>query len=516
MATETELKLLFPPAAARSILAWQGWSPIKRGRARRTTLHTTYFDTPDRTLQRARIALRLRRDGSRWIQTLKTGGSSTGALHSRNEFEWVVAGATLDLDPIRALDLKSALRKCDWSAIRPVFSTRFGRIAFNVEPSPDTLIEAAIDTGTIRAGRRSQRICEIELELKSGEEGALFSLAERMVDAFSLRLGYSSKAERGFALALGEAATPVKAGTIPLDKRESIAVAAHRLIGDCLNHLQANETGFLKSTDPEYLHQLRVALRRLRTAMSIFRGLFPETDFAAWKAELRWLNTCLAPARDADVWDSETLPEVVGSLGERPGMPALLRWSRRMREDARADARRAVASARYVRLILLLARALSNLSKAPQVAGDDSLVKFVARAMDHRERRLRASDLLSAEAAQLHEARLDVKKLRYIGEMFVTLGRPKRARRYLDGLARLQNVLGSMNDVSAGVGTLRREGSGTVDSGLMLLIEGWLIGRASAHRDSLVEVWRNWASCDGFFRTASAKADDDDKVERPI
>ncbi len=452
MATETELKLLFPPAAARSILAWPGWSPIKQGRSRRAALYNIYFDTPDRTLQRAQIALRLRRDGSRWIQTLKTGGLSAGGLHSRNEFEWVDAGSTLDLDRFHALDLGSALRKCDWSAMRPAFATRFDRVAFNVESAPGVLIEAAIDTGTIRAGRRSQRICQIELELKSGEEVALFSLAERMVDALSLRLGYSSKAERGFALASLQAEMPFKAATIPLDKRESIAAAAHRVIGDCLNHLQANEAGFLKSINVEYLHQMRVALRRLRTAMSVFEGLFPEAEFAAWKAELRWLNTCLAPARDTDVWDVETLPEIVASLGDRPGMPALLRQSRRLRKDARVDARRAVASARYVRLMLLLARALSNLSKAPQVAGDDVLVQFGARVMDYRERSLRASDLLSADAARLHEARLDAKKLRYIGETFVSLGRPKRARRYLDSLARLQNLLGSMNDGSVGGG----------------------------------------------------------------
>ncbi|MFM9881623.1 MAG: CHAD domain-containing protein [Burkholderiales bacterium] len=516
MATETELKLLFAPAAARSILAWPGWSPIKRGRARRASLHSIYFDTPDRTLQRAQIALRLRRDGARWIQTLKAGGSYAGGLHSRNEFEWFVAGSTLDLEPIRALDLGSALRKCDWSALRPVFTTRFERVAFNVEPAPDALTEVAVDIGTIRAGRRSQRICEIELELKTGEEGVLFSLAERLVDDFSLRLGYASKAERGFTLASGDAVKPVKAGTIPLDKRESIAVAAQRLIGDCLNHLQANETGFLKATDPEYLHQLRVALRRLRTAMAVFHGLFPAADFATWRAELRWLNTCLAPARDADVWDTETLPEIVASLGERPGMPALLSQSRRMREEARADARRAVGSARYVRLILSLAHAVSNLSKAPPQALDDSLMKFVARVMDHRERRLRASDLLSSGPARLHEARLDAKKLRYIGEMFVTLGKPKRARRYLDGLARLQNVLGSMNDGSVGVGMLQRNAGGTVDPGLMLLIEGWLIGRASVHRDSLRENWRDWARCDGFFKASGAapKSDDDDKLGR--
>ncbi len=513
MATETELKLLFPPAAARSILAWPGWSSIKRGRARRAALYNIYFDTPDRTLQRAQIALRLRRDGSRWIQTLKARGSSVGGLHSRSEFEWFVAGRALDLDPIRALDLGSALRKCDWSALRPVFTTRFDRTSFNVEPAPDALIEVAVDIGTIRAGRRSRRICEIELELKAGEAGGLFSLAERLVDNFPLRLGYSSKAERGFALVSGDTDRPVKAGTIPLDKRDNIAVAAQRLIGDCLNHLHANETGFLKTTDPEYLHQLRVALRRLRTAMSVFRSLFPEADFAIWKAELRWLNACLAPARDADVWDIETLPEIVASLGERPGMPALLRQSGRTREDARADARRAVASARYVRLILLLARALSNLSKAPPAAEDDALVQFVAQVIDRRERRLRASDLLSSGPVRLHEARLDAKKLRYIGDMFMTLGKPKRARRYLDGLARLQDVLGSMNDGSVGAGMLQRDVGATVEPGLILLVEGWLIGRASVHRDSLVEVWRDWARCDGFFKAAGAtpKADDDDK-----
>ena len=161
-----------------------------------------------------------------------------------------------------------------------------------------------------------------------------------------------SKAERGFALARGDRAAPVKARPAALSTEMSVEDAFKAVIWASLAHLQANERGMLEGADPEYLHQMRVALRRLRSAFSVFAPLFPAETIAPIAAELKWLAASLGPARDWDVFMTETLPPVHEEFGEHAALTAFAQQCAGLRRTAARRARRTVASQRYQHLVL--------------------------------------------------------------------------------------------------------------------------------------------------------------------
>ncbi|SDD65867.1 CYTH domain-containing protein [Cupriavidus sp. YR651] len=165
MAREIELKLAVPDAALAAVAAWLDANGQPRGE---TTLLNVYLDTPDRDLARARAALRLRKKGAQWLQTLKTAGSSAGGLASRHEWETEVVGQALDLArfPDEARKVLAPLA----GKLAPVFRTDFVRRIWIVEQD-GVCIEAALDTGTITAPGtdKSEHIQELELEWLPGD-----------------------------------------------------------------------------------------------------------------------------------------------------------------------------------------------------------------------------------------------------------------------------------------------------------------------------------------------------------
>lgn len=201
MSQEIELKLALAengPAYLRDHPRLAGITPHV------TTLGNTYFDTPGAALETARMALRLRRDGDRLRQTLKTRGKGGGGMSTRGEWEWEVPGPGLDLHGLAALPPMADFSAAQLSRLAPRFATDFRRETWQLEDA-DSHIELALDLGEIHAGERSVAIREMELELKRGEEpGHLWTLAEALTDRVGLRPADTSKAERGNALLTSE------------------------------------------------------------------------------------------------------------------------------------------------------------------------------------------------------------------------------------------------------------------------------------------------------------------------
>lgn len=168
-----------------------------------TTLGNTYFDTPRAELEAARMALRLRRDGDRLRQTLKTRGQGGGGISTRGEWEWEVPGPGLDLSGLAALPPMAAFSEAQLARLAPRFATDFRRETWQLEDT-ESHIELALDLGEIHAGERRVAIREIELELKRGEPERLWALAEALTDRVGLRPADTSKAARGDALLTGE------------------------------------------------------------------------------------------------------------------------------------------------------------------------------------------------------------------------------------------------------------------------------------------------------------------------
>ncbi len=200
MNQEIELKLALAesgPARLRGHPRLAGITP------RVTPLGNTYFDTPEAALEASRMALRLRRDGDRLCQTLKTRGQGGGGISTRGEWEWEVPGPGLDIRGLAALPPMATFSAAKLARLAPRFATDFRRETWQLEEA-ESHIELALDLGEIHAGERRVAIREVELELKRGEPERLWALAEALTDRVGLRPADTSKAERGNALLAGE------------------------------------------------------------------------------------------------------------------------------------------------------------------------------------------------------------------------------------------------------------------------------------------------------------------------
>ncbi|MDT8894714.1 CYTH domain-containing protein [Halomonas sp. I1] len=242
MASEIELKLALGESGPDALRRHPRLAalPSRVGR-----LGNTYFDTPEGDLERSRSALRLRRDGERLLQTVKTRGQGGGGLSSRGEWEWPVDGPGLDLEGLAEIPPMAALGRDTLSRLEPRFSTDFTRETWWVE-GDNAVIEVALDTGEIRAGEHTAMIRELELELKSGTESALHDLAAILAESVPLRPSDTSKAARGGALLLGHWHLP--AGGPPSAWLHRASVALDALC----------DTG-----DPAWRHEAKDAFQRL-------------------------------------------------------------------------------------------------------------------------------------------------------------------------------------------------------------------------------------------------------------
>jgi len=198
MASELELKLEIAPEATtvfKSVMASWGWSPSSE-----LMLANCYYDTPDQALKRARIAVRVRRAGDQWIQTLKTAGQvdAQGVSH-RGEWEWILPSSELDTAVLQ----EHLPASFELSGLKPIFTTDFKRTTWVVDYESST-VEVALDQGEIFAAPKRVPISEVELELKSGAASAILGLADLLKAQVPLRVSTISKAERAQRLLDGE------------------------------------------------------------------------------------------------------------------------------------------------------------------------------------------------------------------------------------------------------------------------------------------------------------------------
>jgi triphosphatase len=456
----------------------------------------------------------VRREGRRWVQTVKGGGSAQGGLHQRAEMEIEVAGPRPDLSRVRDGDFAEAFASARLRAqLAPVFITEFTRVSRAIELDAEARVEASVDQGVIRSGKRAEPLSELELELKGGPPHRLYDLALKLAEDVPLSIEDRSKAERGYALARDERAAPVKSRPATLHRGMSVNEAFKAVMWASLAHLHANERGMLEGRDPEFLHQMRVALRRLRSAVSVFTPPFPEPVIAPLRNELRWLAASLGPARDWDVFVTETLPPIEAEFGAHGGLADFSARCDRMRRSAGARARRALRSARYRRLALSSAAWLSSagwLSELDAEADGElqsPVGEFAAAVLERRYSQVRKKGRKLGElsAVELHRLRIAIKKFRYAADFFAGLYEPGAAKQALKRLARLQDVLGSMNDaatvanLTAGAFEGARGGRVLEAKGILL---GWSRGRAATLRRELKSAWKEFRSAEKFWSVA--------------
>jgi len=237
MQKETEIKL----RVSRETLAALREHPLLKKRNKsgweRLELFNQYFDTPERELATAKVALRIRRDGDAIIQTLKTRGQSVAGLSERNEYNWDLPKAKLDLKKLDGECWPEQLAELDKKTIKPVFTTDFVRERAEIawgRGKAKVVIEAALDLGNVIAGKQKEEICELELELREGEPAALLELAAELAATLALMPCDISKAERGYRLFDANSYSlslpaPQLTAEMPLD--DAFAALAWHLLG---------------------------------------------------------------------------------------------------------------------------------------------------------------------------------------------------------------------------------------------------------------------------------------------
>ncbi|MDE3739181.1 CYTH domain-containing protein [Pseudomonas resinovorans] len=237
MNKETEIKL----RASRETLEALRDHPLLKKRNKsgweRRELFNQYFDTPERDLAQARVALRLRRDGEQFIQTLKTRGQSVAGLSERNEWDWYLDKAKLDPKKLTDDCWPASLAELDKKQLKPIFTTDFNRDRAEIawgRGKAKVVIEAALDLGKVIAGKQQEEICELELELRQGEPEALLELAAELAADLPLMPCDISKAERGYRLHDANSyhlSLPAPALSAELSLDDAFAALAWHLLG---------------------------------------------------------------------------------------------------------------------------------------------------------------------------------------------------------------------------------------------------------------------------------------------
>jgi inorganic triphosphatase YgiF len=344
-----------------------------------------------------------------------------------------------------------------------VFATRVRRQVRRLETGNGdgrSVVEAALDVGAIEADGQRLPIAELELELVEGAPEEIYELALQLDAATPLHIETRSKSVRGYALAAGEPPPWHKAAPLALKRRARVDEAFGVILRACLHHWSVNEAAALDGRDPEGVHQMRVGLRRLRSAVSLFgRLIAPERrDWLAERA--KHVIGALGPARDWDVFLTESLAPV---LTARPGdesLIALREAAERERQRGYEAAREALAKADYTRTVLELGRWIEARGWREQPTGRGAawfprpIVEFADHLLAKRHKKALKLGRNFAELApeERHRLRIALKKLRYATEFFESLYARKRTKPYLKALKELQDALGHLNDVAVADG----------------------------------------------------------------
>ena len=513
---ETELKIALDPATAAR-LGRGAVAGLREGPRRRERLVSIYVDTADHALAAAGIALRLRRIGRRWVQTVKRGRRAGGAgLFSHEEIEIPAPGGRLALDGPDPSGAIAAIRAAAGEApLQPVFETRVDRASERLRLAGG-LVELALDRGEVVAGEARAGILEAEIELVEGEVGAVFAAARALFPGGPVCFATANKSALGYRLARGEGAPgpagPRHARPVAFGPGASLETVARDVLRDCFAQISQNVAIVLAGDDIEGPHQLRVGLRRLRTALAVFGPSLGPARLAALSRGAQWLGQVVGRLRDADVLVAEVVPDATGNGLDAPARAALTAALTRRRAEIRAEVRAALAGPEATGFVFDLLEAIETrrwLDPADYAQTDRLAAPIggvAAGLLDARlaKARKRGKGVETRDVEALHELRKALKKLRYAADMLAPIFPAKRVAAYVGALKELQDAFGSLNDGAMAAEKLTgAEAPGRGDAAVQRAV-GWTLGtlaaRAEVDRPKLFRRWRAFAAAEPFWR----------------
>jgi triphosphatase len=470
--------------------------PFAGSSATRQSLNGTYYDTPDLTLKRRSLALHVRREGGRYLQGLDANGPFEAAFVSvvAPDSRWPVRSPVPDLS---APELRKRLDNVGAAELSAIFRSRIRRETRVLHPSPGASVKLSVDRGAIEtAAGQVLPLCELELELAEGSAVALFEVAQTLSRTGFVRLEARNGVWRGYGLLdgggdAGDAAVQ-RYEAVAIDGGISVEEALATIVRRSLAHMLVNDPAALAG-DAEGVHQMRVALRRLRATLSLFKWLIPEDERRHAVGEMKRVGACLGAARNWDIFLELAAP-VGQAFPHDRDVEAVLAEAEKKRRAAYEAMRAALSSPRYTEMVLqLMERVETHAWRGQRVAENSVLLPSPLKEaadglIEKRYRRARklARRFDALDTPGRHVFRIVLKKLRYGVDSFKALYEGKPVRRYVRRVAALQNSLGLLNDIataeqlmsellaSAGASGDLRRGVG--------IVHGWL-GRVLAEDD---------------------------------
>ena len=477
---EIELKFQVPPGQRDALdKAVAGRTPTRRVR-----LQAAYCDTAQRALAQARMALRVRREGRQWVQTLK-GATADGMTRLEHNVPLVGAagagGAVPPVDPALHAGtpagdrLQTALGNAPGEPLGVLFLTDILRRT-RVQRTSLGSVELALDTGWIAAGGSKLAVHEFEIELLGGAPQAVILAARRWVLRFGLWLDTRSKAERGDMLARGVAMAPPRAAAaVRLAPDMSAAQALRCVLATCADQVLVNASQVASGEHgDEHVHQLRVGLRRLRSGLRLFEGTPVDAGLALAAAALFGR---LGAARDQVVIEGEFAAELQAALqamGVSGGVPRASLPDGG--EVPAAVLRDAASQTLLLDLLAALHADAPTVETAAAPAAVEPLRDRLAARLNRWHRRAAADAKRYPELDDegRHRLRKRIKRLRYALEFSAALFKPRELRRSLAALRAVQERLGAINDVVVAMEAFKRHRDTDPRAWFAL---GWLAAR---------------------------------------
>jgi inorganic triphosphatase YgiF len=466
-------------------------------------LRSVYYDTPDCRLQAAGFSLRIRQSGNTWHQTVKTDIGVHGGVSHPVEFEAQAKKQAIDLGLIDDLHVRRRLGKLiDGAKPIPMFETRVERVLQPLVSKNGAELELALDKGVIKAGKRSLPICEAELELKNGNPVELLKAAERLFSGESFSPSAENKSTLGYRLLAGkdeEVLVPLKSPRPELKKRDTSGEALVKICDGAVRQVLHNWQVVLSSDDPEGPHQMRVGLRRLRSALKVFRPLLRDEAFANFEKQFGALAGAVGELRDADVLRDDIVKPLDAHHGPELALTTLTRLVDERSRQIRADVRSRLTGGEFaslrIRLALLPAMIADPADKKTRKKLDKSVRAFSAKALERRWRRVvkRAKRIDELTEEERHALRKDLKALRYTSEFFWSLYPDCDVEAFVVQLQKLQELFGYLNDVAMARNLARIPPEGEWVSQNVQSAIGFAIGWHTAHaKDTWTEARSNW------------------------
>ena len=495
--SEIELKFGVDPARAATIDA-----ALRRAGARSRAIESRYFDTPDHALAEAGLALRLRRSARTWEQTLKAPAEGLGERLEetvRRPGRWDADGPPLIPSLHHGTAAGELLRAAlgEGASLAPVHTCSVVRRSIEIE-AWDGRVELAFDRGEIRTGDASTPVCELEYELKAGDVRALLAFGRAGVREHGLWLDTVSKAARGDRLARGETkVTAVKAKPPALRQGMTGRAMFRAVLEACLDQVLANASEIAAGQrDDEAIHQLRVGLRRTRTAWRELAPLAETSGDVDWQEPLADAFRALGAYRDRTTVVASLQARLADSGSPQPTLPA---------DGAEpADPVGVVRSTDFQCALLDgLALTLEGAADPGAGSGGDPM-DFIASRLDRLEKHLRraAKRFEQAGPGDQHQARKRLKRLRYLAEMVGGLYKSEQVKRYLDRLAPAQDALGAHVDLLVGLDMARASAeAGHAEAWFNV---GWLAAQLGPSARGCRKALRRAARAEPFWKRRAA------------